>query len=245
MAIGREARRAERASLVESVLGQSQASAGLDLLELIEYAWHDCYQEITPPDDVILNILICSRGDLATMIHACQPRRGSFPEDKMKACSGAANYHHIAREFGLGRVSDVTPLTDGHPEVVKVTTELGQFVIKPAHDRIREELYARVAQALNQAGVRQARPRQSKTGAWIGESGHSVQEFLPGQALLDPTPEQTIAAMRHIGTYHAALGQVPVPSGLDAAGTLWTRVASPSYLIEHMPGLLKRSALPA
>jgi hypothetical protein len=70
LAIGRDARRAERASLVESVLGASQASAGLDLLELTEYAWHDCYQEITPPDDVILNILICSRGDLATMIHA-------------------------------------------------------------------------------------------------------------------------------------------------------------------------------
>jgi hypothetical protein len=70
VAIGRDARRAERASLVESVLGQPQASAGLDLLELIEYAWHDCYQEITPPDDVILNILICSRGDLATMVHA-------------------------------------------------------------------------------------------------------------------------------------------------------------------------------
>ena len=70
MAIGRAARRAERASLVESVLGRSQASAGLDLLELTEYAWHDCYQEITPPDDVILNILICSRGDLATMIRA-------------------------------------------------------------------------------------------------------------------------------------------------------------------------------
>ena len=41
--------------------------AGLDLPELTEYAWHDCYQEITPPDEVILNILICSRGDLATM----------------------------------------------------------------------------------------------------------------------------------------------------------------------------------
>jgi hypothetical protein len=70
VAIGREARRAERAPLVESVLGKSAASAGLDLLELAEYAWHDCYGEITPPDDVILNILICSRGDLATMIHA-------------------------------------------------------------------------------------------------------------------------------------------------------------------------------
>jgi hypothetical protein len=57
---------------VKSVLGESHASAGLDLLELVEYAWHDCYGEITPPDDVILNILICSRGDLATMIHAAR-----------------------------------------------------------------------------------------------------------------------------------------------------------------------------
>jgi hypothetical protein len=43
-----------------------------DLLELTEYAWHDCHGEITPPDDVILNILICSRGDLATMIGAAK-----------------------------------------------------------------------------------------------------------------------------------------------------------------------------
>jgi len=70
--IGRDARRAERAPLVESVLGSSQASTGLDLLELTEYAWHDCYQEVTPPDDVVLNILICSRGDLATMIRAAK-----------------------------------------------------------------------------------------------------------------------------------------------------------------------------
>lgn len=34
--------------------------------------WHDCYREITPPDDVILNILICSRGNLAEMIHAAK-----------------------------------------------------------------------------------------------------------------------------------------------------------------------------
>jgi hypothetical protein len=72
LAIGRAARRAERSPLVESVLGESQASAGLDLLELTEYAWHDCYGEITPPDDVILNILICSHGSLATMIRAAK-----------------------------------------------------------------------------------------------------------------------------------------------------------------------------
>ena len=52
------------------MLGKAAGIAGLDLLELAEYAWHDCYGEITPPDDVILNILTCSQGDLGTMIHA-------------------------------------------------------------------------------------------------------------------------------------------------------------------------------
>jgi hypothetical protein len=42
--------------------------AALDLLELAEFARDDCYAEITPPDDVIDDILICSRGDLAQMI---------------------------------------------------------------------------------------------------------------------------------------------------------------------------------
>lgn len=55
---------------MESGLGNSQASAGLDLLELVEYAWHDCNGELAPPDDVILNIFICSRWNLSEMIRA-------------------------------------------------------------------------------------------------------------------------------------------------------------------------------
>ena len=58
--------------MVESVLGKSLAPAGLDLLELAEYAWHDCHAEITPPDEVILSILICSEGNLATMVNAAK-----------------------------------------------------------------------------------------------------------------------------------------------------------------------------
>lgn len=72
LAIGRTARRAERSPLVKSVLGESLAPVGLDLLEITEYAWHDCYGEITPPDEVILNILICSGGSLTTMIRAAK-----------------------------------------------------------------------------------------------------------------------------------------------------------------------------
>jgi hypothetical protein len=70
--VGRAAGRAARAAQVEAVLGESQAPAALDLLELTEFAWHDCYGEITPPDDVVDDILICSRGDLARMIRVAR-----------------------------------------------------------------------------------------------------------------------------------------------------------------------------
>src|ERR1700722_12165272 len=39
---------------------QAAGTPGLDLLELTEYAWHDCCEEIAPPDQVIRNILIGS-----------------------------------------------------------------------------------------------------------------------------------------------------------------------------------------
>jgi len=72
MVIGRAARRAARAPQVEAVLGKFQASAALDVLELTEFAWHDCYQEISPPDSVIDDILVCSRGELAGLARAAR-----------------------------------------------------------------------------------------------------------------------------------------------------------------------------
>jgi hypothetical protein len=44
----------------------------LDLLELTELAWHDCYQEISLPDPVIEDILVCSQGDLAGLVRAAR-----------------------------------------------------------------------------------------------------------------------------------------------------------------------------
>ena len=72
MAVGRAARRAERMARVEQAVGKEATSAALDLLELVEYAWHDCYGEIAPPESVVEDILICSQGDLARMIHFAQ-----------------------------------------------------------------------------------------------------------------------------------------------------------------------------
>ncbi len=65
MSVGRAARRADRHGYVAAAVGAEHADAALDILELAEYAWHDCYGEVTPPDDVIEDILTCSRGDLA------------------------------------------------------------------------------------------------------------------------------------------------------------------------------------
>lgn len=72
MAVGRAARRAERQEKVTAVIGADAAPAALDLLELVELAWHDCYAEITPEDDVIDDILTCSQGDLATMVRVAR-----------------------------------------------------------------------------------------------------------------------------------------------------------------------------
>lgn len=37
-------------------------------MELVELAWHDCYGEITPPANVIEDIVVSSEGSLAKLI---------------------------------------------------------------------------------------------------------------------------------------------------------------------------------
>ncbi len=68
--IGREARRTERREKVAAVFGEQLAGTALDLLALVEFAWHDCYDEITPSDDIIDDMLVLSQGNLARLIHA-------------------------------------------------------------------------------------------------------------------------------------------------------------------------------
>ncbi|TQF07932.1 hypothetical protein E6W39_00920 [Kitasatospora acidiphila] len=68
MAVGRAARQAARRPRVEAVFGKDATPAALDLLELVEYAWHDAYHEITPSEALIDDILTCSQGDLGRLI---------------------------------------------------------------------------------------------------------------------------------------------------------------------------------
>ncbi|HET9894483.1 MAG TPA: hypothetical protein VFQ44_06070 [Streptosporangiaceae bacterium] len=85
MVIGRVARRSARADHVKAIVGEADAQAALDLLELVEFGWHDCYGEITPPDAVIDDILVCSRGDLARMIRAARLAVEDFRDLRLAA----------------------------------------------------------------------------------------------------------------------------------------------------------------
>jgi hypothetical protein len=70
MAVGRAQRRAERAAAFHEVFGEKNAAVALDLVELLELAWHDCYGEITPPETIIDDLLVCSEGRLDGLIRA-------------------------------------------------------------------------------------------------------------------------------------------------------------------------------
>jgi hypothetical protein len=69
--VGRAARRAAREPEVTRSFGP-QAAAALDLLELTEFAWHDCYGEVAPPDSVIDDILVVAGADLRSLIQAAR-----------------------------------------------------------------------------------------------------------------------------------------------------------------------------
>jgi len=67
MAVGRAERRADRRTKV-AVLFADRTDRALDLLELLELAWHDAYGEVSPPEDLIDDILLMSEGNLRQLI---------------------------------------------------------------------------------------------------------------------------------------------------------------------------------
>lgn len=72
VAVGRAERRKDRRPRVVAVFGEDRASTALDLLELTELAWHDCYGEVSPPEDVIEDMLVLSEGSLERLIEAAR-----------------------------------------------------------------------------------------------------------------------------------------------------------------------------
>jgi hypothetical protein len=43
------------------------AESALDVLELLELAWHDCYGEPAPPADVVEDVWVAAGGDLGRL----------------------------------------------------------------------------------------------------------------------------------------------------------------------------------
>jgi magnesium-transporting ATPase (P-type) len=72
MAIGRAQRFEERKPRVVAVFGDNAETvrAVAQVLGLMEMAWHDCYAEVTPPEDVVDDVLLCSGGTLRGLIDA-------------------------------------------------------------------------------------------------------------------------------------------------------------------------------
>lgn len=84
MVIGEADRRRSRSPRATGVFG-SQAAAALDALALLDMAWHDCYGETCPPEQVIEDIWLVANGDLAQFISAAHLAVIDFRDLRMSA----------------------------------------------------------------------------------------------------------------------------------------------------------------
>lgn len=69
MVTSREDRRRARRPRAEEVF-KTQAAAALDALALLDLAWHDCYGEASPPDQVVEDVWTVADGDLGRLVTA-------------------------------------------------------------------------------------------------------------------------------------------------------------------------------
>jgi hypothetical protein len=69
MVASSEDRRQTRSRRANEVF-KDQAGAALDALALLDFAWHDCYGESSPPEQVIEDIWVVANGDLAQFVSA-------------------------------------------------------------------------------------------------------------------------------------------------------------------------------
>ncbi len=72
MAVGRAERFEERRPRVIAVFGDDDTTLRTvsNVFALMEMAWHDCYAEVTPSEDVVDDVLLCSGGTLGGLINA-------------------------------------------------------------------------------------------------------------------------------------------------------------------------------
>lgn len=68
--LGRADRRRLRTPRVLAEFGKEDTGAALDVLELLDLAWHDCYGEPEPPEAVLDDVLVYAQGSVARLAHA-------------------------------------------------------------------------------------------------------------------------------------------------------------------------------
>ena len=147
MAIGRQQRRAERRAAVAAVFPAADAAErALDLLELVELAWHDAYGEVTPPDDVVADLLTVSAGTLAGLLDAA--RVALLDRRDLRVAAGR---RAVSAPAGEGRARPVA--------VLAMSSQLAGAAFTPAQ---RERL-ARVVE------LRQAEPLTTFEGADLAD----------------------------------------------------------------------------
>lgn len=77
-------RRRHRSYRATQVFG-AQAGAALDVLALLDFAWHDCYGEPTPSVQVIDDIWVVADGDLGRFVSAAHLAVVDFRDLRMGA----------------------------------------------------------------------------------------------------------------------------------------------------------------
>ena len=87
MAVSRADRRREREPRVRAVFSETQVAPALDLLELLEFAWHDCYGDITPSDEFVEDLLLLSKGSIDLLIHAARLAVADWRDVKVNAAT--------------------------------------------------------------------------------------------------------------------------------------------------------------
>ena len=94
MAIGSEQRRRERKPRVEGQFAGKQVDAVLDLLHLMDMAWHDCYgpEELEVPPAVLDDVLLLADGDLTALIKLVRAAVTDFRDVRIAADAERTKY---------------------------------------------------------------------------------------------------------------------------------------------------------
>jgi hypothetical protein len=87
MAIGSDQRRRERRPRIMRQFDPREVEAALDLLALVDMAWHDCYgpRELEIPARVLDDVLLLAHGDLADLIRVAREAVTDFRDVRLAA----------------------------------------------------------------------------------------------------------------------------------------------------------------